>query len=697
MSSVYRFDYIAFQRFELWRVRVVCEGGKEPTYKERSIRSPTLDRRVRDGEEILQVSVEACRSRKTSRSATVCLLIACVVSALMIPAFGPFDLGRDSMLDDDIVSIQYDVHDPIFINGNEEFTSANGVTGGNGTVSDPYVIEGWAIETTMNAGILIVNTDAHFTIRNCYIHGSGTIDYNPGIELGWPSCTNGTVTGNTCSSNSVGISLLGSSNNTLNNNTCSGCANGMMLFRSDNNTLSGNNCSSNGFGVALDSSSNNTLSNNTGNSNSFAGILLDSGIGEDFPMSNENTLSNNTCSHNDHGIYLYRAKYNTLSDNNCSYNEGGIELCGSSNNNTLTNNTCSSNFYSGIRLDQSSNNNTLTSSTCSSNADGIGLYSSSNNILSDNDCSDNTRGIHLSSSSNNTLSDNSCSSNTWAGIHLGYSGKNSLSSNNCSSNSACGIRLTCSSNNTIDYGECNRNDLHGIWLGNASDDNTLSDTNLSSNDANGIHISDSSGTIVYRNIFINNTDNHAYDDSGVENLWNASYPMGGNYWDNYTGVDEFSGPSQDQPGPDGIGDTPYEIDVDSFDYYPLMAPPDTPPTASFTTSPSTGDLTTLFSFDASDSWDSEDSLEALEIRWDFDGDGEWDTDWSAEKVAQYQYTVPGEYTVRLEVRDTDGLTDNATVSVEVVEAIPEFSAILVPVLSLLLMITLVANRRRNKK
>lgn len=53
-------------------------------------------------------------------------------------------------------------------------------------------------------------------------------------------------------------------------------------------------------------------------------------------------------------------------------------------------------------------------------------------------------------------------------------------------------------------------------------------------------------------------------------LWNDSYPAGGNYWSPYGGDDLMSGEDQDQPGPDGIGDEPYAIDYRNNDSYPLM-------------------------------------------------------------------------------------------------------------------------------
>jgi hypothetical protein len=53
------------------------------------------------------------------------------------------------------------------------------------------------------------------------------------------------------------------------------------------------------------------------------------------------------------------------------------------------------------------------------------------------------------------------------------------------------------------------------------------------------------------------------------NVWDDGYPSGGNYWSNYTGVDVKSGPNQDQPGSDGIGDSPHVIDANNKDNYPL--------------------------------------------------------------------------------------------------------------------------------
>ena len=70
-------------------------------------------------------------------------------------------------------------HDPIYINGNSEFTFENGVSnpGVAGTADDPYIIQNWDINAGTAHGIYIENTDVYFIIRNCVIH-DGKNNYN---------------------------------------------------------------------------------------------------------------------------------------------------------------------------------------------------------------------------------------------------------------------------------------------------------------------------------------------------------------------------------------------------------------------------------------------------------------------------------------------------------------------------------------
>ena len=94
----------------------------------------------------------------------------------------------------------------------------------------------------------------------------------------------------------------------------------------------------------------------------------------------------------------------------------------------------------------------------------------------------------------------------------------------------------------------------------------------------------------------------------------------------------------------------------------------TAPKASFTISPENGTTETLFEFDASGSSDKQTAVDDLEVRWDFDGDGSWDTDFDVAKTMVLKYPDPGNYSVILEVRDESGLVDSETKTVPVIFA-----------------------------
>ena len=74
----------------------------------------------------------------------------------------------------------------------------------------------------------------------------------------------------------------------------------------------------------------------------------------------------------------------------------------------------------------------------------------------------------------------------------------------------------------------------------------------------------------FHNNFINNTIH--VDLTYGSNSWDDGYPFGGNYWSDFNSSDVFSGSYQNETGSDRIGDTPYVIDVNNQDNYPLMTP-----------------------------------------------------------------------------------------------------------------------------
>ena len=91
----------------------------------------------------------------------------------------------------------------------------------------------------------------------------------------------------------------------------------------------------------------------------------------------------------------------------------------------------------------------------------------------------------------------------------------------------------------------------------------------------------------------------------------------------------------------------------------------TAPIASFTVNPTLGTTTTTFAFDASGSSDNEDAATVLQVRWDWENDGTYNTNYSTTQTATHQYTTPGTYTVMLEIKDTGGLTNTTTKTVNV--------------------------------
>jgi len=82
-----------------------------------------------------------------------------------------------------------------------------------------------------------------------------------------------------------------------------------------------------------------------------------------------------------------------------------------------------------------------------------------------------------------------------------------------------------------------------------------------------------------------------------------------------------------------------------------------PPTARFTFNPPYPKVNNSVSFDASSSTDPDPSA-TLQARWDWEGDGVWDTPWSSTLTAQHAFTRAGVYLVKLEILDSYGLRDS---------------------------------------
>jgi len=179
---------------------------------------------------------------------------------------------------------------------------------------------------------------------------------------------------------------------------------------------------------------------------------------------------------------------------------------------------------------------------------GIYLNSSYNNIISSNIITNNGYGVMLDSSSNNTLSGNVIKDDM--NIRVGS-----------------GILLGRSSNNNVSGNNIKNNDI-GIWLQYSSNNNSIFGNNITKNNWFGICLESSSNNKIYHNNFENVYQVSISSDS--VNVWDDGYPSGGNYWSDYTDVDQYSGPYQNETGSDGIWDHPYTINENNQDNYPIV-------------------------------------------------------------------------------------------------------------------------------
>jgi nitrous oxidase accessory protein len=264
----------------------------------------------------------------------------------------------------------------------------------------------------------------------------------------------------------------------------------------------------------------------------------------------------------------------------------GINIDRDSTNIVISNNTIKDNFGFGIYhegLITDFSNITIVGNNITDNTiTAIAISCGDNNTISHNRIENHGFGISLSDSSNNVVAENSITDISNYGIDIDYGTNNLIFRNNITATKS-GISQS-GSNNTISENNIT-NSENGISLHSAHD-NTITGNNVSDNQS-GFSLAASTHNVIHENLIKDNDvgvvlwmtsstpsmHNQFFRNNFVNNSLHVSFPGSetggnswffgseGNYWSDYNGVDSNC---------DGIGDTPYVIDENNSDNYPLI-------------------------------------------------------------------------------------------------------------------------------
>ncbi len=227
------------------------------------------------------------------------------------------------------------------------------------------------------------------------------------------------------------------------------------------------------------------------------------------------------------------------------------------------------------------------SSIPTQNALGINIQGD-NCTINGNIIENNYIGIFCSLQSSTTITNNIITLSVKDGIRFYAGSLNTISNNTIVANAVSGIALGGYSN--IVMGNILQNNFRGLGLG--SSYSVVFGNTITSNTESGIFLSGSKNIIasndfagnkygVYittqgasphnNSIYHNNFDNiiNAYDNSSyLVESWDNGYPSGGNYWSDY----KTNYPDAIERGSSGITNTPYSININNTDNYPLISP-----------------------------------------------------------------------------------------------------------------------------
>ncbi|MEM2969280.1 MAG: right-handed parallel beta-helix repeat-containing protein [Candidatus Bathyarchaeia archaeon] len=253
------------------------------------------------------------------------------------------------------------------------------------------------------------------------------------------------------------------------------------------------------------------------------------------------------------GVYLLNCQRILISENTVENNDKGISL-------------------------ENSQNNTIALNSISENKIGIYAMASRDNAIFDNVIARNSEdGVNFFGERNSVIRNNMVVDNTQTGINIFDSTGNSIVTNRITGTAGNGVKLWYSANgNRILQNHVAANGIGILILD--SGDNLLIGNNLTENSEWGLRLEGTqNNNIIYLNNFIGSKSERR--PVSIPGIWSLqeTKPGGGNLWDNGTAGNYWNDYTQRYPnaseiGSTGIGDTPYYINENNIDRYPLMKP-----------------------------------------------------------------------------------------------------------------------------
>src|SRR2546427_12890006 len=233
-------------------------------------------------------------------------------------------------------------------------------------------------------------------------------------------------------------------------------------------------------------------------------------------------------------------------------------------------------IHAAVVRDLNVTGNIIRSDVSSSRTSGAGvdLYRSNYTRVDNNVFADNLYCVNMTGSTNNRISNNVMRSNDLIGVELVNSSHNLVFQNNLVSGEE-GMDMTgaLTSLNNVTRNLFRGMSFAGVFLSYFANGNILNENSFELNHI-GVDLQNATGNpsaspnIFYHDSFLKSGFrhvNHVVPSDLPLNYWDnhtlTTGPPGGNYWDNYSGMDNNY---------DGIGDT--NLPADGVDTYPLIQP-----------------------------------------------------------------------------------------------------------------------------